>query len=453
MIRTWANQAVFYHLFPLGCLGCPARNPFTGAATDRLQHLHEWLDYLQDLGVTAVLLGPVFESSAHGYDVADYFHVDRRLGCDETLAAFSRDLHRRGMRLVLDAVFHHTGRDFWAFQEVRRDGQASPYRDWYHLDFSRHSPFGDPFHYEGWDGHFDLAKLNLGNAAVREHLFAAVSSWVERFGIDGLRLDAADRLAPDFRGGLADHCATLKDDFWLLGEVVHGDYRQWVHPGGLHATTNYELYKSLWSSHNDKNYFELAFSLDRQFGARGMYRDLGLYSFSDNHDVDRVASTLVEPCYLYPLYLLLFTVPGIPSLYYGSEWGVTGRRTSTSDAALRPVLCLRDMRDQAQHPDLFPVIKRLLAIRSREAALREGEYTSIHVDHEQLVFMRGKGSGAIVIAVNASGYDPRVTIRLPGIETGLLSDQLNEGDAFPITAGRCTLPLHPHWGRILAVSA
>jgi len=227
-------------------------------------------------------------------------------------------------------VFHHTGRDCWIFQDIQSNGEASRYRDWYHLDFTRRSPWGDPFSYEGWAGHYDLVKLNLGNPLVLEHLFAAISSWVEQFDVDGLRLDAADRLDADFRSRVASHCRALKEDFWLMGEVVHGDYRQWVHEGGLCATTNYEAYRSLWSARNDKNYFELSYSLNRQFGQDGIYRGLDLYSFADNHDVDRVASTLKDPRHLYPLYLLLLTMPGIPSLYYGSEWGIAGRRTANS---------------------------------------------------------------------------------------------------------------------------
>lgn len=291
----WPQDAVFYHLFPLGCFGAPERNSFDGPAANRLSDLMPWIDYLEELGVNALLLGPVFESSAHGYDIADYFRVDRRLGNGATLAAVSRELHRRGIRLVLDAVFHHTGRDFWAFRDVREKGRASAYCDWYHLDFTRRSPYGDPFHYKGWAGNYDLVKLNLNNPAVRDHLLKAVSWWIERFEIDGLRLDAADALDLDFQRELAAHCRAIRPDFWLMGEVVHGDYSRWANPEGLSSTTNYETYKGLWSSHNDRNYFEIAYTLNRQFGPEGIYRGLALYSFADNHDVSRVASILRIP--------------------------------------------------------------------------------------------------------------------------------------------------------------
>jgi cyclomaltodextrinase len=322
----WAADAIFYHLFPLGCLGAPEHNPLTGPPTDRLANVKPWVDWIEDLGGNAILLGPVFESSKHGYDVADYFRVDRRLGDDAGLAALCDRLHGRGIRVLFDAVFHHTGRDFWAFRDIREKGRSSRYRDWYFLDFSRQSPYGEPFHYKGWAGHYDLAKLNLANPEVRAHLLSAVSSWIDRFKIDGLRLDAADSLDLDFQRQLSAHCRAIKPDFWLMGEVVGGDYRRWINEGGLDSTTNYEAYKGLWSSHNDHNYFEIAYSLNRQFGRDGIYRGLPLYSFADNHDVTRVASILGEPAHLYTLYALLLAMPGVPSIYYGSEVGVEGRK-------------------------------------------------------------------------------------------------------------------------------
>ncbi len=450
-MSSWDADAVFYHLFPLGCLGAPARNSFDGAAADRLSKLMGWIDYLEDLGVKALLLGPVFESSAHGYDIADYFRVDRRLGDDAMLTAISRELHRRGIRLVLDAVFNHTGRDFWAFRDVREKGRASAYCDWYHLDFSRRSPYGEPFHYEGWAGNYDLVKLNLGNPAVPDHLFSAVASWIDRFEIDGLRLDAADALDPDFQRALVARCESLKPDFWLMGEVVHGDYRRWADPGGLSSTTNYEAYKGLWSSHNDRNYFEIAYTLNRQFGPEGIYRGLALYSFADNHDVTRVASILKNPAQLLPLYILLMTMPGVPSIYYGSEWGVEGRKVPGTDAPLRPALDPTTMPGQSIHPELYPAIKSLIAVRHRYAALRRGEYLQLHVAGEQFAFMRRDAASAMVVAVNAADRRVEMQLRISGVAGGRLIDVLNDGEVFNIVGGRCAVPVAPCSGRVLEV--
>ena len=448
----WARDAVFYHIYPLGLCGAPDRNDFRAAAEPRLSQLHGWLDHLQGLGVNALYLGPLFESTAHGYDTADYSLVDRRLGDNDTLKRFSDDLHARGMRLILDGVFNHVGRDFWAFRHVRAHGERSIYRDWFqNLRFGRRSPKGDPFTYEGWDGHYDLVKLNLQHPAVQKHLFDAVGLWVRKFGIDGLRLDAADVMDMGFLRDLAAHCRALKPDFWLLGEVVHGDYRRWVGRGPLDSVTNYECYKGLYSSHVDANYFEIAYAFNRQYGADGIYRDMPLYAFADNHDVNRVASNLTNLEHLAPLYALLFTMPGVPSLYYGSEWGLQGKRTDHSDRELRPALDLATAAQSAPQPELPAAIRRLAYLRRQAPALRHGDYAQVHVDHEQLVFARQTPEQCVLVAVNAAATPMPLEIEVP-LRGNRLVDLLNPGEAFPITGGRARLnPLPAHWARVLQV--
>ena len=449
---NWSPDAVFYHLFPLGCLGAPERHPLEGPTTNRLLELTNWIDHIEDLGANALLLGPIFESGSHGYDTADLMAIDRRLGDDASMAAVSRELHRRGIRLVFDGVFNHTGRDFWAFRDVRTHGQASRYRNWYHLDFNGSSPSGDPFHYKGWAGNYDLAKLNVSNPEVRDYLFAAVSSWIDRFDIDGLRIDAADAIDLDFLHRLAEHCHARKPDFWLMGEVVHGDYRKWVDLGGLDCTTNYEAYKGLWSSHNDRNYFEIAYSLNRQFGPDGIYRGLHLYNFADNHDVERVASVLKEPAHLCPLYFLLMTMPGVPSIYYGSEWGIEGRKTKVTDAPLRPALDPRTAAHDAPHPELYGLIKKLIALRQGHSALRVGDYRQLQVTHEQFAFLRRDASESIVVAVNAAAHPAKLAFALPVSSDGRLVDLITEDVSFEIAGGKCALTVAPRQGRILMVA-
>ncbi len=445
-MNHWSHDAVFYHLYPLGSTGAPERNDFSSAPARRLAGLHDWLPYLTDLGVNAIFLGPVLESSAHGYDTADFFKVDRRLGHNADLAAFIASCHERGLRVVLDAVFHHVGRDFWAFRDVRENGEASPYRDWFHLDFAGRSPYGDPFSYRGWDGHFDLVKLDTSQREVRAHLLDAAEMWLTEFSADGLRLDAADVLGREFQGVLAHRCRDVKPDCWLLGEVVHGDYREWAYPGGLDATTNYELYKGLYSSHNDRNYFEVAYALNREFGEEGVYQNLSLYTFADNHDVPRIASTLHKPAHLYPLHILLFTVPGVPSLYYGSEWGVEGRKTPGSDAPLRPALHPAELQRVGKHPDLYPVVKALIELRRRLPSLRCGDYRERYVTSEQFVFSRMHEGETVLVAVNSSNKP--VTVEVPDLQ-GSWVDLLGSGEVFSSTGGKLVLPLDPNWGRVL----
>jgi glycosidase len=188
----WAQRSVFYHIYPLGLCAAPARNDFASPPQPRIEVLFAWLEHVQRLGANALYLGPLFESSTHGYDTADCFHVDRRLGRNADLARFCRAARDAGMRIIFDAVFNHVGRAFWAFRDLLQRGQDSVYKGWFRgVDFSRRSPSNDPFAYEGWNGHYNLVKLDVGNPEVKVHLFAAVSRWVEGYGIDGLRLDAA----------------------------------------------------------------------------------------------------------------------------------------------------------------------------------------------------------------------------------------------------------------------
>jgi glycosidase len=450
-MQTWAKDAIFYHIYPLGLCGAPERNDFSSAPVPRLEKLYSWLDHVQGMGFNALYLGPLFESSTHGYDTADYYHVDRRLGTDETLAAFTAELHRRGMRVVLDGVFNHVGRDFWAFRDVQQNGPASRFCDWFAgLRFDRHNHHGDPFSYDTWNGHESLVKLNLGHPEVRSHLLGAVETWIRDFAIDGLRLDAADHVDMEFLRELSAFSRGLHLDFWLMGEVVHGDYRRWANPETLDATTNYEAYKGLYSSHNDNNYFEIAYTLNRQFSAGGIYRDLYLYNFADNHDVNRVASLLKQQEHLAPLYTLLLTMPGIPSVYYGSEFGLAGMRTKYSDAPLRPALDLPALQANPPYPPLPGVISRLIRLRHEQPSLREGGYRQVHVASEQLAYLRELGDQRVLVALNAADAPVALDLALPGIPDGRLVDLLGGGET-AFAGGKVRVGLPAFGGRVFLI--
>jgi cyclomaltodextrinase / maltogenic alpha-amylase / neopullulanase len=453
MKTHWTIDSIFYHIYPLGMCGAPARNDLTSAPVPRLEKIYEWIPHLRDLGINALYLGPLFESSAHGYDTADYFHVDRRLGTNETLASLVQELHRNGIKVILDGVFNHVGRDFWTFRDLQQNGKDSAFLDWFQgVDFSAHSQFGDDFRYAGWNGNHDLVKLNLHLPQVRDHLFHAVNQWVQEFAIDGLRLDVADCLDPQFMRDLSAFSHSLKPAFWLMGEVVHGDYNNWANPVMLDSVTNYECYKGLYSSLADKNYFEIAYSLKRQFGQGGMYRNLTLYNFADNHDVNRIASSLTNPRHLYPLYCLLFSMPGVPSIYYGSEWGLTGVRTPIDDRALRPTLDLDQLRAKSPQPELSAVLTRLASIRHNTPALRHGDYREVYVASEQFAFSRNAEKDTVIILLNAAAMDASFDIPVSLPDNACLVDLLNPGDEFHVNGGHLWVgKVHSCWGRILQV--
>jgi len=266
--------------------------------------------------------------------------------------------------------------------------------------------------------------------------------------VDGLRLDAADVLDRRFLRALRKHTDARERDFWLCGEVVHGDYSRWASPERLHSVTSYQVYKALWSSHVDRNYWELAHALQDQFGPEGRYRDLDLASFVDNHDQPRIASRLSDARHLYPLHLALFTMPGIPSIYYGSEWGIQGVTAGDHDWDLRPELVLDDA-TAWPHPDLPKTIRRLAELRRALPALRMGSYQQRMVANEQLVFARITPEQRVLVALNSS--DRAVDVSFPA--TGTWRDALEQTAQVSASGGSLTLRLPASWGRVLVNSA
>ncbi|TDX48460.1 alpha-amylase family glycosyl hydrolase [Orenia marismortui] len=450
-MKSWANDSVFYHIYPLGLCGAPKENDFSLPVNYRLDKLYDWVDHLKDLGINAMYLGPVFESNSHGYDTKDYYQVDRRLGDNQSLAKLIAYLQDNGIRVILDGVFNHVGREFWAFKDVLEKQQDSKYCNWFAgLDFNYQSPYGDPFTYEAWEGHYNLVKLNLKNKDVKEYLFNAVKEWIDQFNIDGLRLDAADCLDKNFIVELGELCRGIRSDFWILGEVIHGDYRKWAGAAMMDSITNYECYKGLYSSHNDKNYFEIAYSLKRQFGEEGIYKHLPLYNFVDNHDVNRISTTLDNPAYLYPLHILLFTMPGVPSIYYGSEWGIEGKKIDGNDDPLRPELKISKLAETSLHRDLVNVIKSLADIRKNFESLRYGSYSEIFVDHQQFAFLREYEDEKLLVVVNSSDKALDLNLDIDLVGEYKLKDLLNGGEEFLIDNNKAKIKnISPYWGRIM----
>jgi glycosidase len=284
---------------------------------------------------------------------------------------------------------------------------------------------------------------------VREHLFGAIQSWISEFEIDGLRLDAADCMDPIFHRDLAAFCRNLRPDFWLMGEIVHGDYTQWVNAEMLDSVTNYECYKGLFSSHNDRNYFEIAYALNRQFGEGGIYQNQLLYAFADNHDVNRVASMLHTSEHLFPLYCLLFTMPGVPSIYYGSEWGLRGKKENGSDAPLRPALDLDVIQQTAPLPELPAVLARLAQLRRNSSALRRGDYRQLFVSHEQMAFSRQVADERVVILLNASTSPVVTEFELDSAYGSCLVDLLDPGEPVRLNGSLVELEVPACWARVL----
>jgi cyclomaltodextrinase len=420
---TWAKQAVFYHIYPLGLCGAPRENDFISPPVHRLEMLQDWIPHIKALGCNALYLGPLFESDFHGYDTADYFQVDRRLGTNEALKSLCNSFHESNIRVVLDTVFNHVGRNFWAFQDLQANGESSRYKEWFAgVDFSRKSPYGDGFVYEGWYDAYNLVRLNLRNDEVKEYLLSVVAFWMDEFNLDGLRLDVAEIMDKKFLAELAAFCHSRHPDFWLMGEMIHGDYNQLANDNILDSATNYEAYKALYSSHNDNNYFELAYTFNRQFGEHGMYKDLYLYNFVDNHDTTRASSILKNEAHLFLLYVILYTMPGIPSLYYGSEWGQKGVKGTHDDYALRPEI--KAIPEISSSP-ITVGIQLLAQIRQKHFTLQSGCYVELQVHPQQFVYLRKAESEIVIIALNSSEKPASMVVQLMEVQGQTFQDELD----------------------------
>ncbi len=390
----WAYESVFYQIYPLGMCGAPFEND--GKAEHRLKVVDNYIPHIKKLGCNAIYFSPLFESDTHGYNTRDYFKIDVRLGDNEDFKELVKKLHAEGIRVVLDGVFNHVGRGFWAFKDVLEKRWDSRYKDWFNISFDGNSNYNDGLWYEGWEGNYDLVKLNLRNEEVINHIFDAVRFWVSEFDIDGLRLDVAYCLDRDFLRRLRDLANTVKEEFFLVGETLHGDYNQIMNDGMLHSVTNYECYKGLHSSFNSMNMFEINHSLLRQFGPEQwtLYNGKHLLSFVDNHDVSRVASILQNPKHLPLIYGIAFGMPGIPCVYYGSEWGVTGDK-SQGDPALRPFI------EKPEWNELTDTIAAMAKAKRESAALNYGAFKSLVLTNRQCIFERECDGDRVLVAVNA----------------------------------------------------
>ena len=371
-----------------------------------------WISHVKEIGCDAIYIGPLFESVGHGYETTDYKKLDSRLGTNEDLADYVAKCHSQGIRVILDGVFNHTGRDFFAFADIKKNRENSPYKDWYcNVNFWGNNQYNDGFSYENWGGYDLLVKLNQHNPAVRDYICDVIRFWVSEFDIDGIRLDAADVLDFQYMQALRAVANEVKPDFWLMGEVIHGDYTRWVNEGTLHSVTNYQLHKALYSGHNDHNYFEIAHTVKNLYAKGGNRPDgLKLYNFVDNHDVERIYTKLNKKEHFTPVHILLYTLPGVPSIYYGSEFGLEGRKERFSDDSLRPALSLSDYADAAETNSFTRLIAALGRVRKSTPALSYGDYKELLLTNRQYAFSRNYNGQSVLVTVNNDDSDYVMTL-------------------------------------------
>ena len=242
----------------------------------------------------------------------------------------------------------------------------------------------------------------------------------------------------DFMRGLRRLANEVKPEFWLMGEVIHGDYSRWANPEMLHSVTNYELHKGLWSGHNDHNYFEIAHTMRR---LQGLCHETKLYNFSDNHDVERLPNKLRSREHIRHIAILVYTLWGIPSIYYGSEFGVEGKKEWGSDWPLRPCLELADFANADKTNFVTSVYKRLGELKAKYNCLSDGEFKELTLTTQSYAYARVQGDECIVAVMN-NGDTP------VSLEFALPTDASGCEDLMADTVGAQPVMASVEWGRM-----
>lgn len=371
-VPSWVDYAVWWHVYPLGFVG--AERTSVDTVHHRLDRVIDWLDHLLEIGCNGLLLGPVFASASHGYDTLDHYRIDPRLGDEEDFRRLVEAAHARGIRVVLDGVFNHVGRDNPIVRRGELAGPGTPEGDWLR--------WSDGY-VRCFEGSMDLPELDLSHPPVRDHVLAVMRHWLDR-GIDGWRLDAAYAPGAAAWAPLTAAVRESHPEAWLFGEVIHGDLPAFVTESGLHGVTQYELWKAIWSSLNDANLWELAHALGRH---AEFCRTFLPQTFVGNHDVTRIRSQLADERHLGHAVALLAVLPGVPSIYYGDEHGWSGvkeDRPGGDDEVRPPMPATPDELSELGRP-VMELHQRLVAVRRRHPWLVRAEVEVSAVTNETIL--------------------------------------------------------------------
>lgn len=369
----WVEHAIWWHVYPLGFCGAPIRE-HDATPGPRLRRLLEWLDYSVELGMSGLLLGPVFTSGTHGYDSLDQLQVDPRLGGDTDLDDLIGACHARGLRVVLDGVFSHVSADHPEFQRALREGPTGPSAALFDIDW--HATSGPAPRV--FEGHEALARLDHSNQQTVGYVTDVMCHWLDR-GIDGWRLDAAYSVDPEFWAQVLPRVREQHPDAWFLGEVIHGDYSGFVAASGVDSVTQYELWKAISSSITDRNLFELDWALARHTDFLAHFTP---NTFIGNHDVSRIASTVGADGAITALAILL-TVGGIPSIYAGDEQGFLGIKEHRlgGDDAVRPAFPDTPSQLAAWGDSIHRAHQDLIGLRRRHPWLATATTAPVSLDN------------------------------------------------------------------------
>jgi cyclomaltodextrinase len=397
-VPDWVTHAVWWQVYPLGFVGAEAEGGTRLPVAHRLERLLAWLDYVVELGASGLMLGPIFAASTHGYDTTDHFRIDPRLGDEGDFDALVGAAHQRGLRVVLDGVFNHVGREFPAFRQVLAEGPRAATASWFRLSWpSRAKPGVEP-DYATFEGHRALVALNHDEPAIADYVAEVMTYWLGR-GADGWRLDAAYAVPSRFWAAVLPRVRAAHPDAYIFGEVIRGDYDRITHEGGLDAVTQYELWKAVWSALNDRNFFELAWALERHNRLLDSFVPL---TFVGNHDVTRLASRLADDRHLPHAIAILLTCGGTPSIYAGDEQAFRGVKEDRAggDDAIRPAFPASPGELAPYGWPTYRLHQKLIGLRRRNPWLHVAQTQPVHLANEQITYETRSGEHRLLVALN-----------------------------------------------------
>jgi cyclomaltodextrinase / maltogenic alpha-amylase / neopullulanase len=418
---AWIEHAIWWQVYPLGFVGAfPSSEP-PQPSEHRLRRLVDWFDHAIALGASGIALGPIFASRTHGYDTTDHYRIDPRLGDDGDFDHLVAEAHRRGLRILLDGVFNHVGVDFPRYRE------AAP--GWFS---------GGTF-----EGHSELITLNHDHPEVIDYTVDVMAHWLGR-GADGWRLDAAYIVPQQFWAATLPRVREQFPDAWFVGELIHGDYAAVVEAAKFDSATQYELWKAIWSSLNDGNFFELDWAMQRHNAFLAGFAPL---TFIGNHDVTRIASRLERPEHVAHALVILLTVGGVPSVYAGDELGFRGLKEERygGDDEVRPEFGTPPVELDAFGAEMWALHQYLVGLRRRHPWLHRASATALRLENRRYVYEARSGDDALLVALNI-GDDP---MRVALSELGTARRRVIGGSSAPPQEVVDAVVVEPHGWRVL----
>ena len=407
----WVADAIFYQIFPDRFRNGnklndpdntknwddlpPSSKDFYGGD---LEGIIENLDYIKDLGVNAIYLTPIFKSpSNHKYDTEDYYTIDPHFGNNKTFRELVHQIHKRGMRIILDGVFNHCGWNFFAFQDVLKKGNASKYWEWFTIDKFPIEFEPEPT-YRCWAGVKDMPEFNTDNPEVRKYLLNVVRYWIEEYDIDGWRLDTVEYLEPSFVKEIRKVAKETKEDAYVLGEVV-GIASSWFKGGGyLDGVMNYKLWETVVEFFAKGTIDAQMFNHTVRFIRLSYpkWANYSMYNLIGSHDRARFMTISGMDDRKVTLALsFLFTYIGAPAIFYGDEIGMMGENDPD---------CRRPFPwDESKwNKKILSVVKNLSKLRNEMISLRRGNYIKVYAKDRTFIYLRSYKEESTLITINAS---------------------------------------------------